>query len=142
MENAIFPGYFHGKCQRDGVEPPGCPNPDCPVVCGTPGSLVHFYSKLRFIAFNATKHMLEESARDAYNNIGGAALANQHRSTARMSRISRTMFKKRDDDTKQILLSIASLLEKICGGTGTGTTNGLPDCSWEKGMKAFILSFP
>lgn len=34
-EKAIFPGYFHGKCQRviDGVlkDPEGCPNPDCPV---------------------------------------------------------------------------------------------------------------
>ena len=32
METAIFPSYFHGKCQQDGVDPPGCPNPDCPVV--------------------------------------------------------------------------------------------------------------
>lgn len=40
---AVFPGKFHGKCQINGVNPPGCPNPDCPVVCGTPGSMVHFY---------------------------------------------------------------------------------------------------
>lgn len=62
METAIFPSYFHGKCQRfskDGQDPPGCPNPDCPVVCGTPGSLVHFYSTLRFIAFNDTRNLLE-----------------------------------------------------------------------------------
>lgn len=62
LETAIFPSYFHGKCQRfskDGQNPPGCPNPDCPVVCGTPGSLVHFYSTLRFIAFNSTKTTLE-----------------------------------------------------------------------------------
>ncbi|VDC00193.1 unnamed protein product [Peniophora sp. CBMAI 1063] len=60
MEKAIFPSYFHGKCQQDGVEPEGCPNPDCPVVCGTPGSLVHFYSTLRFIAFNQTRTLLQD----------------------------------------------------------------------------------
>ncbi len=65
LENAIFPSYFHGKCQRfskDGQNPPGCPNPDCPVVCGTPGSLVHFYSTLRLITFNDTKTVLEKLA--------------------------------------------------------------------------------
>ena len=62
LEKAIFPSFFHGKCQRfskDGSDPPGCPNPDCPVVCGTPGSMVHFYSTLRYIAFNSTKTLLE-----------------------------------------------------------------------------------
>ena len=38
----------------------GCPNPDCPVVCGTPGSLVHFYSTLRYIAYNDTRNLLEK----------------------------------------------------------------------------------
>ncbi|KAG0702032.1 hypothetical protein DFH29DRAFT_999676 [Suillus ampliporus] len=43
LEKAIFPSFFHGKCQGpDGVNPPGCPNPDCATVCGTPGSMVHF----------------------------------------------------------------------------------------------------
>ena len=72
METAIFPSYFHGKCQQDGVDPPGCPNPDCPVVCGTPGSLVHFYGKLRYIAFNQTRHLLDTIATpgsDAYNQV-------------------------------------------------------------------------
>jgi hypothetical protein len=59
LETAIFPSYFHGKCQNeDGTEPEGCPNPDCPVVCGTPGSLVHFYAKLRSIAYEETSKML------------------------------------------------------------------------------------
>ncbi|KLO12864.1 hypothetical protein SCHPADRAFT_921214 [Schizopora paradoxa] len=75
LENAIFPSYFHGKCQRfskDGQDPPGCPNPDCPVVCGTPGSLVHFYSTLRLIAFNDTRTVLEklvESGSPTFNQI-------------------------------------------------------------------------
>lgn len=63
METAIFPSYFHGKCQRfskDGQDPPGCPDPDCPVVCGTPGSLVHFYPTLRYIAWNNTKSLIDE----------------------------------------------------------------------------------
>jgi len=59
MKTAIFPSYFHGKCQRNGVDPAGCPNPDCPVVCGTPGSLVHFFPKLRFIAFNHTRNTMQ-----------------------------------------------------------------------------------
>ena len=75
LENAIFPSYFHGKCQRfskDGQDPPGCPNPDCPVVCGTPGSMVHFYSTLRYIAFNSTKTTLESLAtpgNEAYEKV-------------------------------------------------------------------------
>lgn len=75
METAIFPSYFHGKCQRfskDGQDPPGCPNPDCPVVCGTPGSLVHFYSTLRLIAFNDTRSLLESFVKQGshpYNQI-------------------------------------------------------------------------
>ncbi|KZV75881.1 hypothetical protein PENSPDRAFT_680614 [Peniophora sp. CONT] len=41
---------FRGKYQQDDGEPEGCPNPDCPVVCGIPGSLVDIYSTLRFFA--------------------------------------------------------------------------------------------
>ncbi|RDX43108.1 hypothetical protein OH76DRAFT_1361605 [Lentinus brumalis] len=63
METAIFPSYFHGKClDENGNTPAGCPNPDCPVVCGTPGSMVHFYPKLRYIAHNQTSHLLEALA--------------------------------------------------------------------------------
>ena len=63
MEAAIFPHYFHGKClDSSGQEPAGCPNPDCPIVCGTPGSLVHFFPKLRYIAFNQTYHLLQALA--------------------------------------------------------------------------------
>ncbi|OCH86320.1 hypothetical protein OBBRIDRAFT_797291 [Obba rivulosa] len=88
METAIFPNYFHGKCQQNGVDPPGCPNPDCPVVCGTPGSLVHFYSTLRYIAFNQTRHILNEfmsPSSDIYRqveqNIMDAANSQSRRTT-------------------------------------------------------------
>ncbi|PIL23253.1 hypothetical protein GSI_14563 [Ganoderma sinense ZZ0214-1] len=73
METGIFPLHFHGKClDKNGQEPAGCPNPDCPVVCGTPGSMVHFYSLLRFIAFNQTYHLLESLAAPgspSYNRV-------------------------------------------------------------------------
>ena len=75
LETAIFPSFFHGKCQRfskDGQDPPGCPDPDCPVVCGTPGSMVHFYSTLRFIAFNSTSTTMEtlmKPGSDAFSKV-------------------------------------------------------------------------
>ncbi|PCH35067.1 hypothetical protein WOLCODRAFT_125366 [Wolfiporia cocos MD-104 SS10] len=105
METAIFPSYFHGKCQRDGVDPPGCPNPDCPVVCGTPGSMVHFYPKLRYIAFNQTRAMLEELARpgsptyqQVEQNVMDAAQAHQRR----VSRVfARTPSKKKNSGEKK-----------------------------------------
>ncbi|RPD61479.1 hypothetical protein L227DRAFT_574555 [Lentinus tigrinus ALCF2SS1-6] len=79
MEDAIFPSFFHGKClDDDGNTPPGCPNPDCPVVCGTPGSMVHFYSKLRYIAFNQTYHLLEALAApgsDTYQKVEDMVMA-------------------------------------------------------------------
>ncbi|KAI0631278.1 hypothetical protein C8Q77DRAFT_1132511 [Trametes polyzona] len=78
METAIFPSYFHGKCLDDqGVEPDGCPNPDCPIVCGTPGSLVHFYPKLRYIAYNSTFHQLQalcSPGSDAYKQVEQAVM--------------------------------------------------------------------
>ncbi|KAM5537576.1 hypothetical protein V8D89_008654, partial [Ganoderma adspersum] len=78
METGIFPSYFHGKClDGNGNEPAGCPNPDCPVVCGTPGSMVHFYPILRFIAFNQTYHLLERLSvpgSPSYNRVEALVL--------------------------------------------------------------------
>ncbi|KZT07090.1 uncharacterized protein LAESUDRAFT_699481 [Laetiporus sulphureus 93-53] len=90
MENAIFPSYFHGKCQQDGVNPPGCPNPDCPVVCGTPGSMVHFYSQLRYIAFNQTRHLLETlvaPGSNTYQQVEHALMKADQGHSRRMSRV-------------------------------------------------------
>ncbi|KAG0143943.1 hypothetical protein CROQUDRAFT_134660 [Cronartium quercuum f. sp. fusiforme G11] len=81
-EKAIFPEYFHGKCQRviDGVykDPEGCPNPDCPVVCGTPGSMVHFYDKLVSIVFNVMQKSLHTSlptTGSAYDQLEQAVIS-------------------------------------------------------------------
>ncbi|GJE88164.1 hypothetical protein PsYK624_042470 [Phanerochaete sordida] len=158
METAIFPSYFHGKCQQDGVDPPGCPNPDCPVVCGTPGSLVHFYGKLRYIAFNQTRYHLQTLATpgsDAYKQVEQAVLDADGAKTRRMIRIYErsgpygtvpSFLTKREDDTRtklqDIMRNVGSMLLQTCGGSEDGETNGLADCSWEKAMKEYILSFP
>ena len=156
METAIFPSYFHGKCQQDGIDPPGCPNPDCPVVCGTPGSLVHFYGKLRYIAFNQTRHLLDAlttPGSDAYNqveqNIFDAAKSRRmiriYERTSPYGTVPLFLTKREDDmksQLKKIMDSIGPMLLSTCGGLDDGETNGLPDCSWEQAMKEYILTFP
>ncbi|KAF8348633.1 hypothetical protein F5887DRAFT_879773 [Amanita rubescens] len=89
LQNAIFAGYFHGKCQRNVyaangtligyADPPGCPNPDCPVVCGTPGSMVHHYPILEQIALKSIVELLEalvkpgsETYKQVEDNVLGA----------------------------------------------------------------------
>lgn len=240
LETAIFPDFFHGKClDADDKVPPNCPNPDCPIVCGTPGSLVHFYSKLRWIVFNETYHTLEKLSTpgtDAYQQVeqsvlaaadGGASNDYPRRSYSRVfargggglplnlmqnnqgsgppfgvarpppppapsavdtppaadeppfpgspsagstsgqpvsfldllsggnsvsSASSSAPAKKLlpvlkarrpdiKDGLKSIMQQIRVLLNEACGGDGEDT-DGLPDCSWEKTMKDFILSYP
>ena len=172
MRTAIFPSYFHGKCQRDGVEPQGCPNPDCPVVCGTPGSLVHFFPTLRFIAFKSTRDTLQKlcsPSSDEYKKTEQAvarAATTSRKSGSKQRRGS--MFnhgaaqgelaqsvplgkniqyvRKREEDVekgfKEIMGQVPSLLEEACGGNPTEDASALPDCSWEEAMKAFFLTFP
>lgn len=158
METAIFPSYFHGKCQQDGVDPPGCPNPDCPVVCGTPGSLVHFYGKLRYIAFNQTRHLLQTLSTpgtDAYDAVERRVLAADGAKTRRAMRIYQRaspsgsvplLLTRREEDTqarlRDIMRAIGPMLLQTCGGAEDGETNGLAECSWEREMKEYILTFP
>lgn len=80
IETAIFKDYFHGKCEDPdtGIDPPGCPKSDCDVVCGTPGSMVHFYSKLRYLAFDANIDLFSDivaPGSDTYKKIEKAVLA-------------------------------------------------------------------
>jgi hypothetical protein len=147
LENAIFPSYFHGKCQnKDGVDPDGCPNPDCPVVCGTPGSLVHFYGKLRSIAYDETSQMLVKLASpesDSYKAVEKAVLADADADGGAHKRRrygrARVSLSRRADGVqnglKKIMEGVGKLLEKACG-------EGQAACSWEVAMKAYILSFP
>ncbi|KAF8584409.1 hypothetical protein K439DRAFT_1142608 [Ramaria rubella] len=167
METAIFPSYFHGKCQVNGIDPAGCPNPDCPVVCGTPGSLVHFYDELKTIAYNATSINLANITRSSSNTYRAveAAVINELRGGARSRRSLRSVsgvsrpkelgtkpaasivknLQKRgamsDDQAKVILRKIFQDMEKDLAKS-CGEKPGLPDCSWEHKMKTFILSFP
>ncbi|KAF9019993.1 hypothetical protein BDZ89DRAFT_1020411 [Hymenopellis radicata] len=95
-EKDIFPGFFHGKCQRHGVEPEGCPNPDCPVVCGTPGSMCHFYPKLRSIVYNSTRNIAESfsdtSSEPHQQVLQRVEAASPPRSRARSFRFARSSF--------------------------------------------------
>ncbi|KAI0728506.1 hypothetical protein C8Q72DRAFT_779838 [Fomitopsis betulina] len=166
METAIFPHYFHGKCVRNGVDPPGCPNPDCPVVCGTPGSMVHFFPTLRFIAYNETRTRLEAAVApgsDAYQQIEQNVLgaANTHWRRESLGRImpraptkskgkpgaKAKKYKSYKTDVKDklqgILAQIGTMLGKACHDNGSGdSTNNLAACSWEGAMKDYILTFP
>ncbi|EGO29849.1 hypothetical protein SERLADRAFT_365854 [Serpula lacrymans var. lacrymans S7.9] len=148
MEHAIFPSYFHGKCQNaQGVDPPGCPNPDCPVVCGTPGSLVHFYSTLQNIVFDTVNGFLVNNTKpnsDVYNEIKKAVTAGSSTSSRRAlgppARPYPPSIRPRagtiDKSLQSIFKGLPHLLQQDCGGPG------LPNCSWETYMKKFILSYP
>jgi hypothetical protein len=172
MHDAIFPGYFHGKCQIDGVNPKGCPNPNCPVVCGTPGSLVHFYGKLRQIVFRNQREILVKLSKPGgtvFNQILEGVKKDAKKRTPRMIRvygrapnadtpdtitsrkapqgsILKSRLPKRAEDIEvkleAILKQIPDRLEQECGGRGKDGLEGLEDCSWEDAMKEFILTYP
>ncbi|KAF9528380.1 hypothetical protein CPB83DRAFT_791721 [Crepidotus variabilis] len=159
MQTAVFKNYFHGKCQdpKTNIDPPGCPNPDCPVVCGTPGSMVHFYSTLRYIAFNCTARLLESyitSNSPAYQKVESTILADSKQERRRGFRFRRDICQRIDgcepedlerrsekSQIRALFMRFFALLAKKCGGQD-GKLNGLPYCSWEVDMKHYILSFP
>jgi len=171
MENAIFKSYFHGKCEdpTTGRDPAGCPNPDCPVVCGTPGSIIHFYSKFRSLAFDATVHLFNEiiePSSAAYQKFekGVISATSPSSSAGNRQRIVRFMresdwlaeprvgFEKSEsiekraehirDSLQSILGQFPPKLKAICGGNRATDSNEFPSCSWEAEFKQYILSFP
>lgn len=186
MQNTIFTTFFHGKCQDPvtNIDPEGCPNPDCPVVCGTPGSMVHFYPVLRYRAFNSTVNLWNDiinpdstSYKLVERAVLGAAASskstpNQERRaqsfrftrfarsdshpprsqagiTGRLSvdnEVDEVDIEEREDvlikELRTYLRQFRLLLTAVCGGTSTGKTNALPDCSWEQSFREYILSFP
>ncbi|KAF7316356.1 Glycoside hydrolase family 79 protein [Mycena indigotica] len=142
LRQSIFPNYFHGKCQnpKTGIDPVGCPNPDCPVVCGTPGSMVHFYDVLVEIVHNSTLNSIAESF-DEHSTAFQAILddvthlAKEKKPVRRfpvppVTKSSITSLLKRE------MAESPALLEKSCGGKQR------PACRWKKEMVPFILSFP
>ncbi len=163
MTNYVFKEFFHGKCQNrtTGIDPPGCPNPDCPVVCGTPGSIIHFYSDFKNRAFTCLVRLVEEltsSNSTAFQrvetSIEEAASTDRRRGMLRFMRslsargdpADRERFEKRQDRVRtllrRLLRQFRPLLTVACGGTASGKQNGLPNCSWEDPFKQYILTFP
>ena len=43
---------------------------------------------------------------------------------------------------QEIMKDVPDRLATICGGTPEDSPNGLPACSWEQAMKAYILTWP
>ena len=149
-----------------GIDPPGCPNPDCPVVCGTPGSIVHFYDKFCSLAFDATVHLFDEiinPSSGAYQEFekGVISAASSSSSVEKRKRIVRFMresdwlagprlgfdksknIEKRvepaiRDKLQTILQEFPSKLKAVCRGDSTE----LASCKWEAAFKQYILSFP
>jgi len=174
METAIFPSYFHGKCEDPvtGIAPAGCPNPSCPVVCGTPGSIVYHFPKLRRIAYETVHAMLLEHTRegsDTYNavqrivkrfTVAQAAPGATTRSIPRIFWARKDLdlllpeyesmyLTKRAEDVgatlKPILESIPERLARGCGYVGpddNGSVDELQGCSWEAETVKYILRFP
>jgi len=166
METSIFPSYFHGKCQdpETGIEPAGCPNPSCPVVCGTPGSMVAHYDKLTDIAYKSTKNVWKKvinSKSRTYQKFEDAIVAAAP--PTRERRLLKFMGSARSGDSsylghvrsgdkkflarttqederrakaREIVDEFPVLLKAACGG------ESLPDCRWEGRMKEYILTFP
>lgn len=164
METGIFPSYFHGKCQLPNgpMNPPGCPNPDCPIVCGTPGSLIHFYARLRRIAFTQTRILLEDMTKPdskTYKRVEKTVLNYANRPIPRMLQRKKdfhyetSLLEKRAEDAKEklapIMRHLSSMLSDLCGGLAGANVgvedavdDELPNCSWKDKMTGLILSYP
>jgi hypothetical protein len=160
VEHEIFPSYFHGKCQRPDphgqlVNPIGCPNPDCPVICGTPGSMVHFFPKLKQIVFNGILKVLSalldpksKEFKEVLDRIRQEAeMARQQKSrrswmgrqgfSTRGAKVRRAEEARINQVATQEISKLPSKVEELCGGA-----EALPNCSWETVMKQYILSHP
>lgn len=157
VQNAIF-SRFHGKCQdvTTGINPIGCPNPSCPVICGTPGSLVYHYSELESIVHNAVRTLLTQIVKpsspaysDSSDRIYQAYNSNDmSRLWLRFSpaRVPGTYGVSDKDSLNQtlsgIFRDIPSLIDGECGGPRNDTPVTYPRCSWKKMMANYILTFP
>lgn len=147
LRNAIFPSYFHGKClYKNGTVPNGCPNPDCPVVCGTPGSMVHFFPVLTRIVYNQVSGQMTNitSPRSkAFQKVEKTVLADaqtrRRRALSRVSRSAQLEARATAATRKQfraIMKDFPTMSLTACGGSN------LSQCSWETYMKTFILQYP
>ncbi|KXN92161.1 hypothetical protein AN958_09253 [Leucoagaricus sp. SymC.cos] len=155
--NAIFPSHFHGKCQNPatGVNPSGCPNPSCPVVCGTPGSLAYHYSDLRIIVHNATKVNYEQITRPSSLvfsqtlSLVQRAMKSNHLlgPNLRFPSINYPRAFGMDENSvnrtlSNILRGFSDLLDGQCGGYQSDPVSSFPLCNWRRDMIAYMLTFP
>jgi len=154
LKQAIFPSYFHGKCQNPttGINPPGCPNPNCPVICGTPGSLVFHYSTLQTIVHAATKANYKQATNPsslAFSEtlsrvLRAGNLDQTSRPPLRFAHILRTHEKRYEHSTNRTLSSIlqkfSGLLDARCDNPQKRSGSSL--CDWRDEMIPYILSFP
>ena len=147
LEHAIFPSYFHGKClYPNGTVPNGCPNPDCPVVCGTPGSMVHFFPELTRIVFNQVSGQLTNITSPkckAYQEVKKAVMVDVQKTQRRaLSRVTRSANLQSggtttaDKQFQTIMAGFPATMLDACGGSN------LSECCWETYMKKYILQFP
>ncbi|TFK73523.1 hypothetical protein BDN72DRAFT_956518 [Pluteus cervinus] len=134
LKYKLFNKYFHGKCQVNGTNPAGCPNPDCPVVCGTPGSMIHFYPKVVSISFDTIQSILRETTAP----FSKANVAVEKKALADSSKGGKYCHSKNGlrREVKKDLAAFPAQLIQACGGPG------LFECSWEAKMKEYILTFP
>ncbi|KAK7058433.1 hypothetical protein VNI00_002067 [Paramarasmius palmivorus] len=162
---------FKGKCQRNGVEPEGCPNPSCPVICGTPGSMCYHYDKLEDLAFNAVHSILYNITQptspvfqQVYSSI---ARSKSRRETAYMRFQPRAyapdlplpfdfmrqplvirstlddLYARDSSRLTEISSGLSLELQKKCGYEPHGSKKDLGSrCSWKKEMCSFILQYP
>jgi len=154
LKQAIFPSYFHGKCQNPttGINPSGCPNPSCPVICGTPGSLVFHYSTLQTIVHAATKANYKQvtdpgslAFSETLSRIMHAGdLDRTSRPPLRFAHILRTHEKRYEHSANRTLFSIlqrfSGLLDARCNNPQRKSGSSL--CDWRDEMVPYILSFP
>lgn len=150
----VFKKFFHGKCQNPatGIDPLGCPNPDCPVVCGTPGSIVHFYSDFRYRTFTSIVRLVEELSSPnatAFKQVEKPLMRVVPSTNRRFMRSLPSVLaghegleKRKNTLLLSLLRQFRPLLTVACGGTASGKENGLPNCSWESPFKRYILTFP
>ena len=100
--------------------------------------MCHYFSTLREIAFNATLALLDELAApgsDAFQQVEANVLdAQKNARYARRGAGSK-------EELEAILQETPREVQKVCS-EGLSAGEGLPACSWEEKMKAYILSFP
>jgi hypothetical protein len=121
-------------------------------VCGTPGSLVHFFPTLRRIVHGTLHNQIRKATApsgEAYREVEKKIVHDIISQQRRRDLVNKRMVRKRRSTLemdkrevenvkgrlKTILSQAGSLLEKECG-------EECERCSWEKEMKAYILTFP